>query len=64
MKIEIKKNCYGYNGACAVCGNVQDGWKPHPLVVWHKADNEKRGHNSPVCSRECAEMLTKIMKGE
>jgi len=64
MRVEIKKNCYGYNGYCRMCGEEQEGRKPQPLVVWYIGDGEKRGHNKPVCSRECAEKLAKRMKGE
>lgn len=60
----IKKNRYGYNGYCRVCGKEQEGCKPQPFVVWHIAEGEKRGHNVPVCSRECAEKLAERMKGE
>ena len=53
MKIEIRKQTSG-NCECFNCGMLQDGHKMHPFTVWHKADNEKRGHNDPVCSMECA----------
>ena len=53
MKVEIKVLKSGSCG-CANCGRHQDGWRLHPYTVWHKADNEKRGHNDPVCSMECA----------
>ena len=50
-KIQVKRtgNC-----GCAYCGKVQDGFKLHPFTVWHKRDDEKRGHNEPVCSIDCA----------
>ena len=50
-KILVKKtgNC-----GCAYCGKLQDGCKMQPYTVWHKEENEKRGHNEPVCSIECA----------
>ena len=56
VKIKVKKsgNCPCYN-----CGKVQEGLKFHPFTVWHKRDDEKRGHNDPVCSMECAEALAK-----
>lgn len=62
MKVEIRKNRYGINAGCLICGRRQDGWMPHPLVVYHKADNEKRGHNEPICSNECAERLVEKLK--
>ena len=56
VKILTKKtgNCH-----CRYCDKLQEGFKLHPYTVWHKIDGEKRGHNEPVCSRECAELLAK-----
>lgn len=45
------------NCGCVYCGKVQDGWKNQPYTVWHKEENEKRGHNEPVCSIDCARAL-------
>lgn len=45
------------NCGCAICNKTQEGGKFHPYTVWHRAEGEKRGHNEPVCSRECAEKL-------
>lgn len=42
------------NCGCINCGRIQEGTRMHPYTVWHKEENEKRGHNEPVCSRECA----------
>lgn len=56
MLVKIKNNHLGYNGACRNCGKYQkDGEENQPLIVYHKDDNEKRGHNSPICSLECAQ---------
>lgn len=64
VAVVITKNRYGYNGYCRMCGKEQEGRKPQPLVVWHIGDGEKRGHNVPVCSMECAEKLAEKLKGE
>lgn len=55
VKIMAKKtgNC-----PCRNCGKVQDGLKLHPFTVWYKNETEKRGHNAPVCSTECAKELS------
>ena len=42
------------NCECPVCGKLQDGCKQQPFTVWYKTIKEKRGHNIPVCSMECA----------
>lgn len=62
MKVEIKKNRLGYNGSCTRCGKVQPGHTMQPLIVWYKGNTEKRGHNDPVCSKECAEKLSELYK--
>ena len=54
VKVEKKKSG---NCKCANCGKLQDGMKMHPYTVWHKAENENRGHNEPVCSLECGNQL-------
>ncbi len=51
VKIQNKKSG---NCPCINCGKVQEGLKLHPYTVWHKSDNEKRGHQEPACSLECA----------
>lgn len=56
--IKILKKSTG-NCNCQNCGKLQDGLKLQPFTVWHKAENEKRGHNYPVCSQECANELAK-----
>ena len=49
------------NCGCCNCGKLQDGLKLQPFTVWYKSDNEKRGHNDPVCSLECAnEYMAKL----
>ena len=47
------KNTSSGNCACRNCGKVQDGLKLQPFTVWWKEENEKRGHNEPMCSVEC-----------
>ena len=61
MVIQIRNKATG-NCKCKNCGKLQEGWKNHPFTVWHKADDEKRGHNEPVCSIECAEELAEKLK--
>ena len=63
MKIEIRKRVTG-NCDCRNCGTVQNGRAVQPYTVWHKADNENRGHNEPVCSIECARALAEMLKRE
>lgn len=59
MKIfKIKATTSG-NCSCVFCGKVQDGLKMQPFTVWWKEENEKRGHNEPVCSKECANKYIK-----
>ena len=58
--VEIRKTKSG-NCGCFCCGKHQDGHKMHPYSVYHRADNEKRGHNDPVCSFECAKIWADIM---
>lgn len=53
MRVEIKHTKTG-NCACMNCGKVQDKIAMQPLTVWVRYDNERRGHNNPVCSIECA----------
>ena len=53
---KIKKTRTG-NCACVFCGKYTGEYQPYTL--WHKADDEKFGHNEPVCSKECAEKLAK-----
>lgn len=50
---KIKKKESG-NCPCIWCGKYNDG-KMQPYTVWWKLDNEKRGHQEPACSEECAE---------
>lgn len=57
--IKILKKKTG-NCGCMNCGKVQEGLKFHPYTVYHRAENEKRGHNEPVCSIECAEEWIRI----
>lgn len=64
MKIEIRKNGrLGANGCCRICNAQQEGYKAQPYIVYHKADNENRGHQEPVCSMECAKALVNKLKG-
>jgi len=62
MTVEIRKNKLGYNGFCTRCGKDQPGHMPQPFIVWYKGDTEKRGHNDPACSKECAEKLAELYK--
>ena len=55
--IKIKKIQTG-NCDCVNCGKSA-GNNYQPYTLWHKADDEKRGHNEPVCSMECARELAK-----
>lgn len=61
MKVEIRKRVSG-NGECAYCKKANIHRKLQPYTVWHKADNENRGHNEPVCSIECARALAEMLK--
>ena len=45
------------NWTCPNCGKTQPGMKMHPYTVWYKTEDEKRGHNLPVCSMECAKIV-------
>lgn len=56
--IRIQKKISG-NCGCFNCGKRQQGLKPQPYTVWYKFCNENRGHNAPVCSKECAEKFAK-----
>lgn len=56
--VQIIKKKSG-NCGCMNCNKVQDGYKYHPYSVYHKAENEKRGHYEPVCSIECGKELAK-----
>ena len=58
IKIETKKSG---NCPCSNCGKVQDGLRLHPYTVWYKEQDEKRGHNLPVCSMDCAKKLAERM---
>ena len=60
MKVEIRKTVTG-NCNCRNCGKDNQR-KLQPYTVWHKADNENRGHNEPVCSLECARALAEVLK--
>lgn len=62
MKIQITNKKSG-NCPCMNCGKVQEGLKLQPVTLWHKADNEKRGHQEPCCSIECAKQLAERMVG-
>ena len=64
MKIEIRKNRQRYNAGCLICGRVQDNRAAQPFIVYHKGDNEGRGHQDQVCSMECAEALVRRIKEE
>lgn len=61
MILEIRHKASG-NCGCYACGKVQDGWKNHPYTVYHKDENEKRGHQDPVCSIECAHKQVEYYK--
>ncbi len=61
MLITIKNKKSG-NCKCFNCGKVQEGRKLQPYTVWYKLDNERRGHQLPVCSLQCAEQLVKRYK--
>lgn len=64
MLIKIKNNNLGYNGACRNCGKYQKGGdEKQPLIVYYKDDNEKRGHNLPMCSLECAQAYIAELNG-
>ncbi len=47
------KNTKSGNCACRYCGKYQEGDKLQPFTVWWKEENEKRGHQEPMCSIEC-----------
>lgn len=50
------------NCDCWKCGkSAGDDYQPYTL--WYKADDEKRGHNYPVCSTHCAYQLAKEIEG-
>lgn len=61
MMIQIKTIKTG-NCGCFNCGKVQEGMKMHPFTVYQKLDDEKRGHNNPVCSMECAKAYVEKLK--
>lgn len=61
MEIRIKKIVSG-NCKCANCGKYQEGLKGQPFTVWYRSENEKRGHNVPVCSQECANKYAATLK--
>ena len=64
MEVRLKRNTLGYNAGCDVCGKIQEGYKPQPLIIWYRKDNEKRGHNIPICCQECAHIkLLEFAKG-
>lgn len=52
------------NCPCMNCGEIQPGMKYHPYSVWYKEDNEKRGHNLPVCSKSCGNNLIDHFKSK
>ena len=56
MEAKITRTKSG-NCGCTFCGRLQEGSKMHPYSVWHREETEKRGHNDPVCSIECAKSL-------
>ena len=51
-QFKIKQTKTG-NCPCRNCGKTQEGLKLHPFTVWWKEENEKRGHQEPMCSIEC-----------
>ena len=53
MEVKAKNNTMKYNGACYICGKIQDGGKPQPHLVWYRYDGQKRGTNKPICSYLC-----------
>lgn len=53
-QFKIKNTSTG-NCGCRNCGKFQNGKKQQPFTVWWKEDNEKRGHNEPMCSFDCCE---------
>lgn len=57
--VKIKKTRTG-NCSCRNCGKGDGNYQP--WTVWHKDEDETRGQNEPVCSRECAEALAKRFK--
>ena len=61
MLMAIKHTKSG-NCKCFNCGKVQEGHKLHPYTVWYKLDNERRGHQLPVCSLECANHVVEKYK--
>ena len=58
VETKIKLTSSG-NCNCFYCSKLQDGIKPQPVTLWYKVDNEKRGHQLPMCSIECAEHYIK-----
>lgn len=54
--VKIKKSRTG-NCDCVNCGKGNGNYQPY--TVWHKSEDEKCGHNEPVCSIECAKELAK-----
>ena len=58
---KIQKKNSG-NCGCFNCGKVQEGSKYHPITLWHKDEDEKRGHQLPMCSIECAEEYAMKLK--
>ena len=52
------------NCSCGYCGKVQDGRKMQPYTVWWKDENESRGHQEPMCSKECCEKFIEKSKKE
>lgn len=57
MKLEIRRNNMGYNGACNNCGKYQDGSARQPYIVYFRRDGEKRGENLIACCEECARAI-------
>lgn len=55
--IKIKNTSTG-NCPCMMCGKSQEGMKLQPITVWWKRPGAKRGTNYPVCSSNCAELLS------
>lgn len=47
------KNTKSGNCACRYCGKYQECDKLQPFTVWWREENEKRGHQEPMCSIEC-----------
>ena len=53
MRQYLIKTTKSGNCGCVNCGKLQEGLKMQPLTLYWKEENEKRGHQEPMCSKEC-----------